>query len=303
MFSNTTLRTDLAGLDAAQLVAKAKHPLTPALRAWTREAASAGGAGGRLVRVLSGSYTAPADLGAALDEVLAAHGSKLAALTRLRDFKVAKGLRHKDVWDHTLKVVLNCTEPDLVLRLAALLHDVGKPNTRSFAPSRGVTFDGHEVVGAKIARRLLTGLEYPDEVVSAVTRLVRLHLRPHQAADFTDAAVRRYVFDASPLLVSRLTRLSEADVTSKYEERRRAVFEKNELLRRRITEVVAADTEAAVRPPIDGNEVMARLGLAPGPEVGRYMRALNAAARDAFVRGEVFTEAEAWTLVETLRTA
>jgi poly(A) polymerase len=184
--------------------------------------------------------------------------------------------RHKDVYEHTLTVLeqaiaLEPDGPDLVLRLAALLHDVGKPATRSVTPDGTVTFHLHEVVGKQLTRARLTALRYPNEVVKDVSRLVELHLRFHGYADgegWTDSAVRRYVRDAGPLL-PRLHRLVRSDCTTRNPRKAAALAAAYDSLERRIDELRAKEELDRIRPDLDGNEVMSLLGLAPGPTVGR----------------------------------
>ncbi len=166
--------------------------------------------------------------------------------------------------------------PDLVLRLAALLHDIGKPATRKFEPGGGVSFHHHEVVGAKLARRRLRALRYPKAVIDQVSQLVFLHLRFHGygTGEWTDSAVRRYVTDAGELL-PRLHKLVRADCTTRNPRRRRELQSSYDDLERRIEELQAAEDLARVRPDLDGNEIMALLGLRPGPVVGRAWRYLK----------------------------
>ena len=137
--------------------------------------------------------------------------------------------RHKDVYEHTLMVLEKAiaaerSGPDLVLRLAALLHDIGKPRTRRFTPGGGVSFHHHEVVGAAMARKRLAALHFPSDVVDAVARLVELHLRFHGygSGEWTDAAVRRYVRDAGPLL-DRLHVLTRSDCTTRNQRKAEAL--------------------------------------------------------------------------------
>lgn len=177
--------------------------------------------------------------------------------------------RHKDVLEHTFAVV-DKTSPDLVLRLAALLHDIGKPETREFGPE-GVTFHHHEVVGARTARRRLRELRYPKEVVEDVAELVHLHLRPHTLKlGWTDSAVRRYVRDAGPLL-DRLNELVRSDVTTANPKREDAIQRGIDELEERIAELSEKEELGRMRPPIDGHQVMAYLGLDPGPRVGEVL--------------------------------
>ncbi len=177
--------------------------------------------------------------------------------------------RHKDVLAHTLAVV-DKTSDDLVLRLGALFHDIGKPETRQFGKD-GVSFHHHEVVGARLARRRLKALRYPREVVDEVSRLVFLHLRPHTLKmGWTDSAVRRYVRDAGPLL-DRLNELVRCDVTTANPRRARAIQNRIDELEERIAELSQKEEISRLRPPIDGHQVMAYLGIGPGPIIGDIM--------------------------------
>ena len=179
---------------------------------------------------------------------------------------------HKDVLAHTFAVV-DKTQPDLVLRLAALLHDVGKPDTRAFGPG-GVSFHHHEVVGARMARARLRALRYPKEVVNDVGQLVFLHLRPHTLKmGWTDSAVRRYVRDAGPLL-DRLNELVRCDVTTANKRREQTIQNRIDTLEERIAELSAREEIAKLRPPVNGNDVMQYLGIEPGPQVGDIMTML-----------------------------
>jgi poly(A) polymerase len=180
--------------------------------------------------------------------------------------------QHKDVLRHTYAVVEN-TEPDEVLRLAALLHDIGKPATRQIT-SEGVQFHHHEVVGARMAERRLRELRYPNSVVDDVRKLVEMHLRFHGYGEgWSDAAVRRYVRDAGSLL-DKLNQLSRADVTTR-NERRAAKFQSlQDDLEERIASLAEQENLDALRPPLDGKQVMDRLGLEPGPAVGEALEFL-----------------------------
>jgi poly(A) polymerase len=177
--------------------------------------------------------------------------------------------RHKDVLAHTVAVVEK-TDPRPVLRLAALLHDVGKPATREIGP-RGVTFHHHEVVGARIARDRLRALRYEGKVVDDVSKLVFLHLRPHTfKMGWTDSAVRRYVRDAGPLL-DDLNQLVRCDVTTANPNRASKIQRGIDELESSIADLRLREELAAIRPPIDGHAVMKRLGLSPGRVVGEIM--------------------------------
>jgi poly(A) polymerase len=186
--------------------------------------------------------------------------------------------RHKDVYEHSLTVLAQAIEleprygldGDLTVRLAALLHDIGKPRTRSMLPDGRVEFHLHEVVGAKLARRRLTALRFPNDVVRDVSELVALHLRFHGygEGEWTDSAVRRYVRDAGPLL-SRLHVLTRADCTTRNQARAQRLARAYDGLEQRIAELSMQEELAKIRPELDGNDIMAILGLAPGPLVGQ----------------------------------
>jgi poly(A) polymerase len=174
--------------------------------------------------------------------------------------------RHKDVLAHTIAVVAK-TSPRLKLRLAALMHDVGKPRTRGFGP-QGVTFHHHEVVGARIARDRLTALRYPTEVVDEVTRLVELHLRFHTyRMGWNDSAVRRYVRDAGDLL-DDLNELTRSDCTTRDARKAEALARRMDELQARIAQLREQEELAKIKPPLDGRQIMEFLGVAPGPIVG-----------------------------------
>jgi len=181
--------------------------------------------------------------------------------------------RHKDVYAHTLAVIDNAMAlevdgPDVVLRLAALLHDIAKPETREIHPDGSVTFHHHEVAGARMTRNRMRALRFDNATVKDVSELVRLHLRFHTYQQgWTDAAVRRYVRDAGPLL-DRLNRLTRADVTTGNRKRAAAISRRVDELEVRVAEVREREELDALRPPIDGNDIMRHLDLAPGREVG-----------------------------------
>jgi poly(A) polymerase len=188
--------------------------------------------------------------------------------------------RHKDVYEHSLAVLeraiaLEDEGPDLVLRLAALLHDIGKPATRAFGP-HGVSFHHHEVVGARMARDRLRTLAFPKHVVEQVTRLVELHLRFHGfgKGEWTDSAVRRYAHDAGDLL-DHLHKLTRSDCTTRNPRKAAALASAYDELERRIGRLAAEEELKAVRPDLDGNEIQAILGVEPGPVVGRAWRYLK----------------------------
>ena len=177
--------------------------------------------------------------------------------------------RHKDVLRHTLTVVAK-VEPDLRLRLAALLHDIGKPQTRQITPE-GVQFHHHEVVGARMAEERLTALRYPGDVIADVRKLVETHLRFHTyRLGWSDGALRRYVRDAGPLL-DRLNQLTRADCTTQNPEKARVLATLQDDLEERIARLAEEENLAAIRPPLDGNQVMEHLGIPPGPPVGEAL--------------------------------
>jgi poly(A) polymerase len=194
--------------------------------------------------------------------------------------------RHKDVYEHTLTVLEQAMaletgpdgdvpEPDLVLRLAALLHDIGKPATRRYESGGGVSFHHHEVVGAKLAAKRLKALRFDSPTVKDVARLVELHLRFHGYGGgiWTDSAVRRYVVDAGPLL-ARLHRLTRSDSTTRNARRAAQLSAAYDDLEQRIERLAEEEELAAVRPDLDGNEIMTALGIGPGREVGAAYRHL-----------------------------
>ncbi len=202
--------------------------------------------------------------------------------------------RHKDVLAHTLAVV-DKTSPDRLLRLAALLHDIGKPRTRAFGPG-GVTFHHHEVVGARMTRDRLTALRYPHDDVQVVTKLVELHLRFHTyRLGWTDRAVRRYVRDAGPLL-DRLNELTRSDCTTRNAARARALERRMDELEARIEELRAKEEIDAVRPELNGGQVMDHLGVAPGPVVGAALEFLLELRLDEGPLGEdeAYRRLDAW---------
>jgi len=191
-------------------------------------------------------------------------------------------MQHKDVYTHSLVVLEQAIGretdgPDLVLRLAALLHDVGKPDTRRREPDGRVSFHHHEVVGAKLVRKRLRALRYPKVIVDEVAQLVFLHLRFHGygGGEWTDSAVRRYVTDAGPLL-DRLHKLVRSDSTTRNKRRAAALQRTYDDLERRIAALRAQEELDAIRPDLDGNAIMELLGIPPGPLVGRAYKHLLA---------------------------
>jgi poly(A) polymerase len=188
--------------------------------------------------------------------------------------------RHKDVYEHSLTVLDQAIDleedgPDLTLRLAALLHDIGKPRTRRFEKDGRVSFHHHEVVGAKMAKKRMTALKYSGELVKDVSRLIELHLRFHGygTGEWTDSAVRRYVRDAGPLL-RRLHKLTRSDCTTRNRRKAAALSRAYDGLEERIARLQEQEELDAIRPDLDGNEIMQVLGIKPGPQVGAAYRHL-----------------------------
>ncbi|MFE3904081.1 CCA tRNA nucleotidyltransferase [Streptomyces sp. NPDC059153] len=183
--------------------------------------------------------------------------------------------RHKDVYEHSLTVLEQAIDleedgPDLVLRLAALLHDIGKPRTRRFEKDGRVSFHHHEVVGAKMVKKRMAALKYSNEMVKDVSKLVELHLRFHGYGDgeWTDSAVRRYVRDAGPLL-ERLHKLTRSDCTTRNKRKAAALSRTYDGLEERIAQLQEQEELDAIRPDLDGNEIMKTLGVGPGPVIGK----------------------------------
>ena len=174
--------------------------------------------------------------------------------------------RHKDVFHHTL-AVMEKTEPILELRLAALLHDIGKPKTRKI-DDEGVSFHHHEVVGADMARARLRALRFPNDVVDTVSEVIRLHHRFHTyRLGWSDSAVRRYVRDAGPLL-GTLNDMVRADCTTRNTKKAKQLADRMDELEARIRELAAQEEIEKMRPELDGGQIMAYLGIPPGPLVG-----------------------------------
>ena len=180
--------------------------------------------------------------------------------------------RHKDVLAHTIAVVRK-SPPDLVVRLAALFHDVAKPRTRAIG-ANGVSFHHHEVVGARMTKERMRALRFSNELVADVSRLVYLHLRFHTyEMGWSDSAVRRFVRDAGPLL-EELLALTRSDCTTRNRRKAEALERRIDDLEARIEMLRASEELAAIRPDMDGAEVMAQLGVPPGPIVGRALEHL-----------------------------
>ncbi|MDX6286161.1 MAG: poly(A) polymerase [Frankiales bacterium] len=213
--------------------------------------------------------------------------------------------RHKDVYEHTLTVLDQAvalerergSEPDFVTRMAALLHDIGKPKTRKFEEKGGVSFHHHEVVGADMARARLQRLRYPKQIVEDVATLVELHLRFHGYAEgeWTDKAVRRYVRDAGPLL-ERLHVLTRSDCTTRNKRKAAMLKAAYDDLEARIARLAEVEELAAIRPPLDGKQVMDYLAITPGPLVGEALSFLLELRidRGPMSEPEAYAELRAW---------
>ena len=194
--------------------------------------------------------------------------------------------RHKDVYQHSLTVLRQACghetgpdgdvpAPDFVLRFAALMHDVGKPATRRFEPNGSVSFLHHDAVGSKLTAKRMKALRFDNDTIKAVARLVELHMRFYGYGDagWTDSAVRRYVNDAGPLL-QRLHRLTRSDVTTRNRRKAERLAFAYDDLEARIAALAEQEELAAIRPDLDGEAIMALLGIRPGPVVGRAYRYL-----------------------------
>jgi poly(A) polymerase len=192
--------------------------------------------------------------------------------------------RHKDVYEHTLRVLEQTIEleprlpngrPDFVARFAALMHDVGKPRTRRFQSDGSVTFHHHDVVGAKLTRQRMRQLRFANDTIDAVAHLVELHLRFHGygSGEWTDSAVRRYVRDAGDQL-ERLHVLTRADCTTRNQRKAERLRRAYDDLEARIDRLAQEEELASIRPDLDGNQIMEVLGIGPGREVGEAYRFL-----------------------------
>lgn len=211
--------------------------------------------------------------------------------------EVAPGYHHKDNFKHTLKVVSNAVmlegqEPDLVLRMAALLHDIGKPATRSFEGTK-VSFTDHDNVGASLARTRLEKLGFESSFIKEVCLLISLHLRTfnYHPGKWTDAGVRRYALDAGDSL-ERLNKLIRADVTTANLEKAKRLSLNMDDLEAKIKRVKEEAKEKSLRPPLSGNEVMSIFGIDPGPSLGLIMKNLLLLTRQGKIKTSQDAERE-----------
>ena len=186
---------------------------------------------------------------------------------------------HKDVYEHSITVLEQAIAhedrlggPNLVIRLAALLHDIGKPKTRALLEGGGVSFHHHEVVGARLAKNRLKALRFSNEIIEEVETLIALHLRFHGYGDgeWTDSAVRRYVRDAGELL-THLHVLTRADCTTRNARKAARLAATYDSLEARIEVLMEQEELSKIRPDLDGAEVMQLLGIKPGADVGRAL--------------------------------
>ncbi|MCW2497203.1 CCA tRNA nucleotidyltransferase [Jatrophihabitans sp.] len=237
-------------------------------------------------------------------ELLVATGLAEVMLPELPALRMASDEhgQHKDVYAHTLQVLSQAIDleedgPDLVLRLAALLHDIGKPATREFVEGGRVTFHHHEVVGARMTRRRLKELRYSKTIIDEVGQLVFLHLRfyGYRDGEWTDSAVRRYVVDAGELL-PRLHKLVRSDCTTRNKRKAAALSRAYDTLEERIAELRAQEELDAIRPDLDGTEIMAILEIPPGPLVGKAYKHLLALRMEQgpLTRDDAIAELRRW---------
>ena len=184
---------------------------------------------------------------------------------------------HKDVYEHTLTVLEQAIAledrlagPNLTLRLAALMHDIGKPKTKELIPGGGVSFHHHEVVGSRMTKERLRTLRFDNHVVKDVAQLVFLHLRFHGygSGEWTDSAVRRYVRDAEDLLI-HLHLLTRADCTTRNKKKADLLARTYDQLEDRIVALMAQEELNKIRPDLDGVEIMKILDIKPSPVVGQ----------------------------------
>ncbi|MCW2841331.1 MAG: tRNA nucleotidyltransferase [Aeromicrobium sp.] len=280
-FSDDPLRMMRAARFVAQLGFTAAPEVVAAMTemAARLEIVSAERVRDELDKLVTGAHPV-AGLRLLVDSGLAAHMlPELPALILERD----EHHRHKDVYEHSLTVLEQAIalegrlerRPDVVIRLAALLHDIGKPRTRRFAEGGTVTFHHHDVVGAKLVRKRLRALRYSNDVIDQVATLVELHLRFHGygSGEWTDSAVRRYVRDAGDQL-ERLHILTRADCTTRNQRKALRLQRTYDELEERIAVLAEAEELGSIRPDLDGGQIMAILGIAPGPEVGEAYRFL-----------------------------
>lgn len=200
-----------------------------------------------------------------------------------------QGFLHKDVFKHTLRVVDNMAESsdDVRMRLAALMHDIGKPRTKRFIDGVGWTFHGHEDVGSRMVKGIGRKMKWPVDMTEYVSKLVRLHMRPIQLVHdgVTDSAIRRLIFDSGDD-VDELLRLCRADITSGNKERVKRHLQNFERVLERVRDVEAKDRLRAFQPPIRGEEIMTLFGLSPGKKVGALKKLIEEAILEGLIPNE-----------------
>jgi poly(A) polymerase len=301
-FDDDPLRMMRAARFAAQLGVDIDEPVLSAMSAMAQRLAivSAERVQGELVKLL----LAPSPRRGL--EVMVFTGLADGVLPELSalQLEIDEHHRHKDVYEHTLTVLDQAIAletgpqgpvpgPDLVLRLAALMHDIGKPATRRYEPGGGVSFHHHEVVGAKLTAKRLAALRFDTATIKDVSALVELHLRFHGygTGGWTDSAVRRYVTDAGPLL-ERLHRLTRSDCTTRNRRRADELAFAYDDLEARIADLAAKEELAKIRPDLNGEEIMAVLGIGPSREVGEAYKFLLGLRMDRGPLGKAEAEAE-----------
>jgi poly(A) polymerase len=306
-FADDPLRMLRAARFAAQLRFSVDPEVVAAMRAMAGDLAriTAERIRDELVKLLTGADPV-AGLRLLVDTGLAEHF--LPELPGMR-MAIDEHAQHKDVYEHTLTVLRNAIaleagEPDFVLRMSALMHDVGKPATKRIESDGRVSFHHHEVVGARMTSQRMKALRFPRETVEQVVRLVFLHLRFHGygSGEWTDSAVRRYVTDAGDLL-SRLHKLVRSDCTTRNRRKAAALATDYDALETRIARIEAEEDLARVRPDLNGNEIMELLGLPPGPLVGRAWRHLKDVRLDRgpLSREEAVAELRRWAETNGIR--
>lgn len=283
-FSDDPLRMMRAARFASQLKLEVSAPVRKAMREMTDriEIISAERVRDELVKLING-----ADPRAGID-LLVQTGladKVLPEVSALR-LEIDEHHRHKDVYQHSLTVLEQAMGhetdaegvlpgPDFILRFAALMHDVGKPATRKFEPSGAVSFRHHDMVGSKLVKQRMRTLRFDKDTTKAVARLVELHMRfyGYGEAGWTDSAVRRYVTDAG-ILLQRLHALTRSDVTTRNRRKAERLAFAYDDLEQRIEQIAAQEELAAIRPDLDGQQIMELLQIKPGPVVGRAYKFL-----------------------------
>jgi poly(A) polymerase len=212
------------------------------------------------------------------------------------DMKVPAGYHHKDNWKHSLEVLQNAIDreengPDLILRTAALFHDIGKPATREFGAKGLVTFTNHDVVGSKIVRKVLPRHGFSASDVEKIARLVFMHMRSHTFANgWTDSATRRLITDAGSVeQLEKLIIIFYADTTTKIPGKKNNLHSKVRALTENLERVKVEDARRALRPALNGLEVAEILGITPGRELGEVMKKLNSDENIRLTRDEAIT--------------